>query len=474
VNVRRLVTLLAVVVVVGGLLGTYLVLKNRKSQSAAPAAESDALQISKLDKEQIQRVVLKSPTEGTTLELQKEEQGWAVVGYPYPVKLSETDVDDLLYTFASLYGETLVEENPKDLGMYGLDPPVTTGTAYLSDGSSVTLLLGNKTPAGNTYYLLRQGDTKVYAVWMNHGTHLHYTVSDLRDKTLPPIDLQGITYFRLSRPGEKTIEIQTGTPSGRQGMYVFGTLYVSQPYRQPRATDSESYSKLLQGLTLDKVDAFVDDSPTDLAAYGLKPPQAELSLRDGEHSLHLLIGKKANDTLVYVKLGDSPAVMTMESYKLETLLSADAFALADKFAFIVNIDTVKRILLQAPGANFDITLSKRTEKKEGQEDQEVLVAKVNGQEVPEDSFRKFYQSILGLFVDAPLDRAVSGDPEVRISYFVEHEGKQEVVMLDFIPYDRDFYALSRDGVTEFVLSRAQVQKMLGDMQKLLSGQEIVL
>ena len=137
------------------------------------------IEILKFDKDTIVKVVLES--EDGTLTLEKVDDEWTV-DHSRPVKLRKVAVDDILYSFASLYAERIVEENPEDLSVYGLDKPAVTATAYLEDGSAKVLYLGNKTPAGNTYYLMAEGDPKVYTVWMNHGEHFHYKLSDIRKK----------------------------------------------------------------------------------------------------------------------------------------------------------------------------------------------------------------------------------------------------------------------------------------------------
>ena len=113
------------------------------------------------------------------------------VEYPYEVELKQINVDNIAYTFASLSAERVIEEEtPEDLSIYGLDNPQAVGKATLKDGSEKILYLGNETPKGNTYYLMVEGDPRVYEVWMNHGQHLLYTLADVRDKSLTRLILR--------------------------------------------------------------------------------------------------------------------------------------------------------------------------------------------------------------------------------------------------------------------------------------------
>ena len=76
-------------------------------------SENGTLTFTKVEKE-----VVKENENGkkeTVIETEWE------VDYPHPVTLKKTAVDDIAYSFASLYAERVIEEEtPEDLEPYGL------------------------------------------------------------------------------------------------------------------------------------------------------------------------------------------------------------------------------------------------------------------------------------------------------------------------------------------------------------------
>jgi len=457
---------IVLVVVLALLAGVYLYVVNRPKTSEDNA--DTRIEILKFDKDTIVKVVLES--EDGTLTLEKVDDEWTV-DHSRPVKLRKVAVDDILYSFASLYAERIVEENPEDLSVYGLDKPAVTATAYLEDGSAKVLYLGNKTPAGNTYYLMAEGDPKVYTVWKNHGEHAHNKLSDIREKELVEIKTDELTYLKIEGKDIRTIEIQENKEQTEEEAYFFvGAWRMIQPYNLPRGVSTAFLDKVLQGIAGLAVDAIVDNEPTDLSIYGLDEPKYELIAKDKENTLHLFFGDETEDgKKVYFKTADDDTVYTMTKGKTE-FLETKPFEIAEKSAYIVSIDNVDKIIIEAPGRTNVITLTRRTQKAEDEdeEDEVITTYRVDGKEVEEKPFKKYYQSLIGLLVDAELDRELEEQPEVKTTFFL-NKGSVREVHVNYVPYDNDFYAVFVNGKSEFVISRRQVAGMLDTLEALISG-----
>ena len=81
------------------------------------------------------------------------------------VKLDNSLINNIPKNAASLKAQKLIDENPSDLSKYGLDSPQAT-VSITFDGSNaktITLLVGNDTPAGDIYVKLSNNNT-VYSV----------------------------------------------------------------------------------------------------------------------------------------------------------------------------------------------------------------------------------------------------------------------------------------------------------------------
>ena len=206
--------------------------------------------------------------------------------------LDESSIDDLTLNFTLLPAERVIDENPTDLAQYGLAPPRAQGEAVYSDGTTKTLLLGDKTPSGSTYYMQVKGDPKVYTVWQNHGDQMHWTLADLRDKKITPaLNYDEVTYFNLTRSDGTVIELQRKTAKENKVYQLgFSTFLMTRPYSYPRGVDSEKQDQLIKGPQQVQISSFVSDDPKDLSRYGLARPSAEVVVRDKTSSLDLLFG----------------------------------------------------------------------------------------------------------------------------------------------------------------------------------------
>lgn len=477
---RNIIIMVVVLALLGG---SYIFLKNRPDREE-PQAQKDKVTILKFDKNEITQMVLKSSKGVLTFnkvekEIEEEKDGkkekvkksmWEV-DYPHPVVLKQMSVDDIAYSFASLYAERVVEEEtPEDLTPYGLKEPQVVAEATLEDGSKKVLLLGNKTAAGNTYYLMVEGQPEVFEVWMNHGEHFNYTLVDVRDKTLASINLPEMTYFKIGKKDSTSLEIKINeNQSEDEAQFGLGMWTMTSPYSEPRGVDGEAFQKVLEPIASLSIEDFIDDDPQDLGKYGLDQPLSELVIQDDTNKLHLYFGKDADDGKVYFKIGDAKTVYSMSKNKLE-FMNTKPFQLIEKFAYIVYIDNVDKIVVEGKGKNHTLTLDRKTKKaeKEGEEDEEITTYRVDGKEVDEKPFKKYYQSLIGILADAENDKELSGTPEVKTTFFL-NKGKEREVHVNYIPYDKDFFAIFKNEKAEFVTHRSQVNGMLEDLEALIRG-----
>ena len=214
---KRTIALLVTLVVLAALAGVYAYLRLKPAPAAPGPAEDAKRELSKLDAEQLVKIVLSERPEGT-LTLVKKDGAWAL-DPASPVKLDESAVDDLVYSFTALFAERTIEEQPSDLAQYGLVPPRAVARAYLADGTVKTLRLGDATPTGNTYYLQVEGDPAVYSVWMNHGQHYHWKVADLRSKALlTAINPEEVSYFKARLRSGEVDRAHREDPRGEQAV----------------------------------------------------------------------------------------------------------------------------------------------------------------------------------------------------------------------------------------------------------------
>ncbi|MGA2481101.1 MAG: DUF4340 domain-containing protein [Spirochaetia bacterium] len=463
---RRAWTLLAVLVVLGVAIGGYFWLSRPKPAAASPA---ENLALATGDKEKLVTVVLSERPEGTTT-LVKKGTGWTLEPpAPEGVTLDPDAVDSLAGMFASLTAESLVDEKPTDLGQFGLQPPRAEGTGTFSDGSTHTLLLGDKTPGGGSYYMQVKGNPGVYTVFTANGERLHWTTNDLRSKAVTPaLNYDEITYLKLVGHDGKVIEARDKTPAESKSFQLgMGRYVLTRPYPYLHGVDPQKQDQLVKAAQAITISSFVDDHPADLSKYGLAQPRAELILKDKTAMVDFLFGAAKDSSQTYFMIRGRPNVYSTDTSSLG-FLDTKAMDVADRFAFIPNIEDVDSIAITAAGHTHVLSIARSTKKAEKAGDPDVPVSAyaVDGKSLPEGTFRDFYQAVIGLLIEGEVTHAVPDRPEVTVLYTL-NRGLAKTVTVGFAPYNQDFYAIFVNGACAFALTHDQVNRMLAKLDVLL-------
>lgn len=470
-SMKKLWSLLALVLALAILAGSYVYLKNKpkKDDSANNKNTETAAkeQISRVEKDKISKMILTSSKGEIVFE--KKDKEWKIPNVNY--KLKQTDIEDIAQSFASMEAEKVVADNAKELETYGLKTPVVTAKAVLNDGTEKVFYLGDKTPLGDTYYLMTKDSTKVYTVWMNHGEHFSTTIDKLRDRNFVTFEPQETNYLKIVPGNGRTMEIQLNIDKNDESQsYGLNLFRLVKPYSKPRSVDSEKMQAATNAIPTLEIKEFIEDDAKDFSKYGLDKPSLEVEAKDNKNNtVHIFLGKDKDDKSVYFKTADSKSVYTIEKDKVQPL-KLDPFAIVDKFAYLVNIDTVDKIVLQGNGKSHTITLSRQVTKKaekEGEKDEVTTTYKIDDKDIKEEDFKKYYQTLIGVLVDAEIDKKVDEKSEITTTYYL-NAGSEREVTVKYAPYNENFYAVFRDGVSEFVVSKDKVQKIFTELEQLKS------
>ncbi len=466
---RRSGTLIAVLAVL--VIGIAAVVWVTRPKPAPVGTAPARAELSKGDAAKLARVVLADRTEGS-LTLVKTAGKWNTEP-PRRAALAEFSIDDLLSTFAALSAERTLEERPTDLAQFGLAPPRVTATGTWEDGTARTLLLGDKTPTGTTYYLQVKGDPKVYTVASEVGQRLHWTLNDIRSKAIEPsINYDEVTYVKLVTHDGAVIEAKRKTEEETRSFQLgFGAFIMTRPYATLRGLDAQKQDSLIKATQSVVIADFADDSPASLEKYGLARPRAEMIVRDKTNALDFLFGSEKG-TQTYFMVRGQPGVYLVDTSSLD-FLRLKPFDLIDKFTFIPNIEDVDRLDITAGGKTHALIIARTTKKaaKAGDPDEVTASYTVDGKSVEEDNFKAFYQAVIALQVEGEVARKVPNTPELTVKYTL-NKGAVRVVRVDYAPYDRDFDAIFLNGIGEFALTKGQLSAMRDKLDLLVAGKKV--
>lgn len=447
------------------LVSLYLFLKNRPEKDGDSQTVSDTIFIVDLESDKINKIVLKSKNH--TLSFVKKDEQWTA-NLPFPIK--EGEVNSLSYIFFKFRADQLIDEAPVDLEQYGLKDPAVTIEVSTEDQRLYTMYLGQRAPTGTSYYFKLKDDPAVYTIPDYNAKKFMLSPADFRDNSLAQIEIQDINYFKLSRAGKPDLEIRLNIEQSEFAQYGFGIWQMTKPYQEPMSVATDKFQPILQSITsITNAERFVDDNPVDLSRYGLAKPQADLLIKTKKSQFRLLIGNSVNgEDAYYCKKSDSKEVFTLSGNSL-SFLNTKPFELIEKFVYIVNIDNVDKVTISGLGSNRVLEIVRKEAPSKDEATKIEADYLLDGKKIKEDQFKKIYQSLISLLVEAECpNQPKNATPELKMTFHL-NKGPHKEIKIDYIPYDYDFYAVFRGGKAEFLISKDQVKAMIKELENLIKS-----
>lgn len=452
--IRTTLILLAVIAVLGA--GFFVLLKTepKETESSPSFTPSPTINIFKTEKENIAKIEITAEGESYFLSKSDDEK-WVVNNDP-SIKISQSKADTLAYECSSVTVKQLVAENVSDLSTYGLSEPKSKVTVLLKDGSSQTILIGNKTADGSLGYLMLSGESTVYAKSASGIDSLAPKLEKLRDASLYSVKDTEVTALSIARQGGHKISlIREEQPPAEEGGEPTYLWKMTEPLEK-NANDynlSENVLKTILELSFDSV---ADNNAQNLSQYGLDEPYATYTVSDKEKTYTVLVGKES-DTSRYVKTSDSNAVYLVANSKLE-FLNVGYLQLVDKLIYLENIDGVNGVSIKSGNQSFEMEI-------EGSGDSAGY--KINHVPIAEKAFKSAYQSVLGITLDdfTELGAKPQGSAECTVTYHKKEGGDAQVA---FYSWDERNYLVTVDGVGNLLCRKKQVTNMLDKLAQTVS------
>ena len=112
---------------------------------------------------------------------------WSLEAEDLPVesiRINNSLINNRLWSLSSIWAENIIEEEPEDLAVYGLDNPVGRVLVGDMDGTTVEFIFGNLTPSRSSFYIMVAGSPAVYTLSTFSSDLLLFSLDSVRDKSL--------------------------------------------------------------------------------------------------------------------------------------------------------------------------------------------------------------------------------------------------------------------------------------------------
>lgn len=481
----KLLSMIGVFIVLCGALYGVKYLNDKKDNIVKePEQPTEVIYAVETEEDTINHMTLSNENGELSFTKDMKEKVWSLDGYSqYPMKTFM--IGNLEGMFLKLRAERLVQEGLGEvkLGDYGLDQPKAKVTAKLTDGTSKTILMGNKTPEGYSYYCMVEGQDKIYTVPTNYGIYTAYVAADFRSDKITTVKTEELSSFYMKAKDHEAIEFVPNNDAD-----AFSTFKLVQPYKIPRGVDSyrlEEYLKTFPKITIDDYIMNLTEDGGQIANqdYGFEAPSLELKMTGGQDAegkvkeAHYLFGNtyKKNDTdYVYFKQVNSDFVYGIQADKLTSVMDADPFLLADNLIYIVNILKVDSIKVDGLANSYHLTMEREKLEEKDEKTGEAKVKEIfylNGDLMEDKAFRSVYQLIIGLSGDFEVkgEYEVNEADKIVLTYALE-EGEDKVIT--FFPYDKDanFYLTKIEDGRYFAVSTDEIKFLFKTLKAVVDGE----
>ncbi len=273
---------------------------------------------------------------GDTTTIKKNGTEWQIVA-PEAMDADAAAVGTLVSTLESLEVSRSVDDNPKSVKEYGLDPPKYSVAFKLAGESTFHRLnVGDKTPTGSDLYARVEGQPKLILIGAFNGDSLNRTTFDLRDKTVLKFQRDGVDAIMLEggtgpaiNLARKADEWRLTTPVSSKADFgtvdgIIGQVAQAKMKTVDMAAAAPATAGQPAGMT-----------PADLKKYGFDKPQESATFGAGSTRATLQIGAKKDDASVYARdLARPLMVFTVDNALLSNLQKkVDDLRVKDVFEF---------------------------------------------------------------------------------------------------------------------------------------------
>ena len=250
--------------------------------------------------------------ENRQIKVAREKDGWQLV-QPLSVKGDTKAIEKLLTNVVTSRKDAVLFEKVEHAKLVELglgDPEVEMGLK--SANGETVIVFGERGPTNNVAYAMFKGRPEVYRVHSDLKKEVSQDTYALRDKTILDFDPAKMRRLEIVRKGMSRVVIV-------QSESKWNML-------EP-TTGMASMAKVLEYLYAIKngeIKAFADESPADLAPYGLSSPMLQLTIyqEKKEKPYILVIGDKDRARRGYfAKVNQMEKVFDVEEGLVNTLLS---------------------------------------------------------------------------------------------------------------------------------------------------------
>jgi len=477
---KPVIITLAAVLLLGGALALLLLLPENDDETSSDNIPLTSLGFFDDDEKQSYPITAGKSSDLLTIAVKNANGEFLITRQERAAESGETEYrhtvsglgsvpqDDSVVTYladslATLIGEELVEEHPRDLSKYGLNAPAAAVSLDFDEGEDITLEFGIRKPSNeNLVYCL--ANDFVFLVDYYQIAEVFSDPKAFAELMLTPKDSTPDN-IRITRPDlEKPVILRyfseyENPPEGLVAENTCKYTFTSPISLNVDPSKGRSLYEKLCGLEMTACE-FTEKTEETLAECGFDTPAAVVSftLGDTEHTL-TLGGKLPDGSGYYAVLSTAEGVFSLDS-KSAVWARFDLGDVVSRTPAAPYIYACTSIDVTTSAGKFTFT-------------NEQNKFSYQGKPVDEDQFKRFFSELTAVPCDEFYTEQTEGEALLSVRYTYSEKyaalyGRQ-YDELSYSGGDGRKFVLNLNGDTVFKVSAIYVQRVIEDLNAITGG-----
>lgn len=382
---------------------------------------------------------------GTYTFKRDDSDEWDIAEYS-DLTFESISLESAVYGMANFKALEEVEM-PENISDYGFDAPKAKVEVVLKNGTSREFALGNRVTGGKGDFFMDVTNNKMYVVSVYLADTMTKGINGYRKTKLASITSDELTKLAITNPNGKVV-MEMG-----ESHYTSGMVFkMTEPKNME--LDETIVNSILEKVQDINVIEYIEDSPSDLSKYGLANPKVMVEMGTASASYLLKFGNKTESGSIYTMLEGVNSVFTFSPSLYNSCANVTAYNLMNKFVNIVNISDVATVNVEGKGKKHTLEI------KGGD------AFYIDGKSALAESFRKTYQSVIGIKGSGLAENNVDSEAEYIVE-FVYTNGESTKII--YAPYDDLNYYAEVNGERGFITLKKGLDDMMAVVERLAAN-----
>lgn len=390
-----------------------------------------------------------------------DEEGLSVGGYE-TVDVDETAIKNVMNHCNNVVARQLVESNPADLSLYGLDNPAAQVTLYALDGSSFAFSVGSTVAGELGYYILAKEENTVYVVNSNQIEYFLKSAYYFLTKSVIPVSEDEIETIAISGENIDDVILLTAVEEYQDAIgNTYNYELTSEGGVPAQPGIRFKYFSSLLGLNSSQI-MLHDATEEDLAATGLADPIKVLTFTAGDVTRTIRVGNFENDHyLVTVDGTNNIYAVAADALPWVDITLADLLCSNSRIPAITELSS---FTVEGDGVSYTFQISVN-----GEND---VAISCDGKDLLYSNMKNFYRFMSLSSGEEYVDSYDPNAEEVCVLTFNKTDGT--TYQIRFLKAGVRKLYFEVDGTCRFTISQTYVDKILSDAGKVAAGESTTL